>query len=128
LKQGTDFTAVITVKNNGDEYLDRLAITEMFPSGWEIVTGLDGGSGYDDDDDDYYYSPGGYIKYTDVRDDRKFTYFSLSSHRSIQFRTQLTATYAGTYYLPGLDVRDLENARIFARTKGMMVEVSEDNN
>ncbi len=126
LKQGTDFTAVITVKNNGDEYLDRLAITEIFPSGWEIVTGLDGGSGYDDDDDDYYYSPGGYIKYTDVRDDRKFTYFSLSSHRSIQFRTQLTATYAGTYYLPGLDVRDLENARIFARTKGMMVEVSED--
>jgi uncharacterized protein YfaS (alpha-2-macroglobulin family) len=90
------------------------------------VTGLDGGSCYDDDDDDYHYSPGGYIKYTDVRDDRKFTYFTLSSHRSIEFRTQLTATYSGTYYLPGLDVRDLENARIFARTKGMMVEVSED--
>ncbi|MBR4272645.1 MAG: hypothetical protein IKQ30_07400 [Bacteroidales bacterium] len=126
LKQGTDFMAVITVKNNGDSYIDRLAITEMFPSGWEIVTGLDGGSGFDDDDDDYYYTPGGYIKYTDVRDDRKFTYFSLSSHRSIEFRTQLTATYAGTFYLPGLDVRDLENARIFARTKGMMVEVSED--
>ena len=130
LKQGTDFTAVITVKNNGDEYLNKLAITEMFPSGWEIMSGLDGGNGYDDDDDDddddYYYSSGGYIKYTDVRDDRKFTYFTLSSHRSIQFRTQLTATYAGTFYLPGLDVRDLENARVFARTKGMMVEVSED--
>jgi len=122
LKQGTDITAVITVKNNGDEYLDRLAITEMFPSGWEIVAGLEGSDGYDD----YDYSSGGYIKYTDVRDDRKFTYFSLSSHRSIQFRTQLTATYAGTYYLPGLDVRDLDTPRIFARTKGMMVEVSED--
>ena len=128
LKQGTDFTAVITVKNNGDEYLDRLAVTEMFPSGWEVMTGLDGGNGFDDDDDDYYYSAGGYVKYTDVRDDRKFTYFSLSPHREMQFRTQLTATYAGTYYLPGLDVRDLENARIFARTKGMMVEVSEENN
>lgn len=124
LKQGTDITAVITVKNNGDEYLDRLAITEMFPSGWEIMTGINADGFYDDDD--YDYSSGGYIKYTDVRDDRKFTYFSLSSHRSIQFRTQLTATYAGTYYLPGLDVRDLDNPRIFARTKGMMVEVSED--
>ena len=124
LKQGADITAVITVKNNGDGYLDRLAITEMFPSGWEIVAGLEGSDGYDD----YDYSSGGYIKYTDVRDDRKFTYFSLSSHSSIQFRTQLTATYAGTYYLPGLDVRDLDNSRIFARTKGMMVEVSEDNN
>ena len=129
LKQGADITAVITVKNNGDEYLDRLAITEMFPSGWEVLSGIsdDSNGGYDDDDD-YYYSSGGYIKYTDVRDDRKFTYFSLSSHRSIQFRTQLTATYAGTYYLPGLDVRDLDNPRVFAKTKGMMVEVSEDNN
>nr|MCR5454000.1 hypothetical protein [Bacteroidales bacterium] len=122
LKQGTDFTAIITVKNNGDEYLNKLAITEMFPSGWEIVSGLDDeyfSSAYD-------YSSGGYIRYTDVRDDRKFTYFSLSKGSKMQFRTQLTATYAGTFYLPGLDVRDLENSRIFARTKGMMVEVSED--
>nr|MCR5455008.1 hypothetical protein [Bacteroidales bacterium] len=74
----------------------------------------------------YDYSSGGYIRYTDVRDDRKFTYFSLSSGGKMVFRTQLTATYAGTFYLPGLDVRDLENSRIFARTKGMMVEVSED--
>lgn len=120
LKQGTNFTAVITVKNNGNEYLNKLAITEMFPSGWEIMSSLV------EDDGDYYdsYSSRGYVKYTDIRDDRKFTYFALSGNSKIEFRTQLTATYAGSFYLPGLDVRDLENARIFARTKGMMVEVS----
>ena len=125
LKQGDDFVAVILVTNNGDDYLDKLAVTELFPSGWEIMNSL---SASDEDDyNEYRYSyRSGNVKYTDVRDDRKYTYFSLPSHGNIAFCTRLTATYAGKYYLPGLDVRDLENPRIFARTKGMMVEVEED--
>ena len=54
------------------------------------------------------------------------TYFTLPAHGSITIKTQLTATYAGTYYLPGLDCRDLENAKIFATTKGTTVVVTED--
>jgi len=125
LKQGTDFTAVIKVRNNGDQYLNKLAITEMFPSGWEIMNGL--ATNDNSDDYDYYYSYNrGTVKYTDVRDDRKFTYFTLPANGEIEFRTQLTATYAGTYYLPGLTCEDLENPRVFAKTKGMTVTVEED--
>lgn len=125
LKQGEDFTAVIKVKNLGDEYLSNVAITEMFPSGWEIMTGWQGDDD-DYDDDYYYYSRRGSIKYTDTRDDRKYTYFTLPAGGEMEFRTQLTATYAGTYYLPGLICEDLENPRIFAKTKGMMVTVEDD--
>ncbi len=127
LKQGEDFTAVINVRNLGDEYLDKLAITELFPSGWEIMSGVAlTDSEYEDDYDYYSYSRRGSVKYTDIRDDRKFTYFSLPANGNIEFRTQLTATYSGTYYLPGLICEDLENPRIFAKTKGMMVEVDAD--
>ncbi len=123
LKQGTDFEAVIRVRNLSDEYLNKLAITEMFPSGWEIMNGLPSQQDTDSDDDYSYQTNYGTVQYTDVRDDRKFTYFGLPANGEIVFRTQLSATYAGTYYLPGLNCVDLENPRVFARTKGMTVKV-----
>ncbi|MCQ2252622.1 MAG: hypothetical protein MJZ61_04140, partial [Bacteroidales bacterium] len=126
LKQGTDFTAVIRVKNPSDQYLNKLAITEIFPSGWEIMTGATSEDNGYSSEYNYYSRNRGSIKYTDVRDDRKYTYFSLPSHGEMEFRTNLTATYAGTYYLPGLICKDLENAKIFAKTKGMTVTVESE--
>ena len=37
---------------------------------------------------------------TDIRDDKKFTYFTLNPKGSITFKTQLVAAYKGSYYLP----------------------------
>lgn len=124
LKQGTEFTAAVTIKNPSGEYIDNLVITEMFASGWEIDNSvLESGSG-DDDDDDYYYRPVSYsINYTDVRDDRKYTYFSLRSKGEITFKTRLVAAYKGEFYLPGVICEKLDDNKIFVKTKGKKVKV-----
>ncbi|MCQ2250664.1 MAG: MG2 domain-containing protein [Bacteroidales bacterium] len=127
LKQGEDFTAVVKIKNFYGQHRSKLAITQMFPSGWEILNSIS-----NDDDDDYnyydedYYSKRGTVLYTDIRDDRKYTYFSLPGNGEMEFRTHLTATYAGTYYLPGIVCEDLEHPQTRARTKGMMITVEKD--
>ena len=124
LPQGTEFQAIVKITNPTNEYMNRLAITEIFPSGWEISNSSI--SSNSDDDDDYgwgYNSSRARIDYTDIRDDRKYTYFTLPSKCSIEFRTQLVAAYQGTYYLPGVVCNNLENSKIFVKTKGTMVEV-----
>ena len=129
LKQGTEFTAAVTIKNPSGEYIDNLVITEMFASGWEIDNAiLESGSGDDDDEDydDYYYRPSSYsIQYTDVRDDRKYTYFSLRSKGEITFKTRLVAAYQGEFYLPGVICEKLDDNKIFVKTKGKKVKVVE---
>src|SRR5690606_31720876 len=67
IKQGTDFRATVTVHNTsmGQAY-QELALTQIFPSGWEIInTRLD--------DTQQYYNQGR-PNYQDIRDDRVYTY------------------------------------------------------
>ena len=37
LKQGTEITAQITVHNNSNNWIGNVALSQIFPSGWEIV-------------------------------------------------------------------------------------------
>lgn len=123
LSQGTEFYSVVTIKNPSGEYIDNLVITQMFASGWEIDETV---LGSDDDDDDYYYRERSYnILYTDTRDDRKYTYFGLSSKGEITFRTRLVAAYKGEFYLPGVVCEKLDDNKIFVKTKGRKVRVVE---
>lgn len=121
IAQGTEFQAVIKIKNPSDEYFYQMAMTQMFPAGWEINNTLsEQGSSYD-----YYDStPKGRIKNKDVRDDREYTYFTLPAHGEITIKTNLIASYKGTYYLPGIICNNLDNNKIYAKTKGSMVEIN----
>ncbi len=124
IKQGTEFTSIVTIKNPSDEYINDLVITEMYASGWEIDNNIVSDSGSDDDeDDDYYYRRKYSINFTDIRDDKKFTYFTLNPKGSITFKTQLVAAYKGSYYLPGIVCENLKDNKIFAKTKGSTAEV-----
>ncbi len=116
LSQGTDFKAVVTVLNNGNEgRYTNLILSEIFPSGWEIVnTRLNdgstatGSSNYD---------------YIDIRDDRVYTYFSLGSGSKKTFVVQLSAAYRGRFYLPAFSCEAMYDASITANTEGKWVEV-----
>jgi len=116
LKQGTEFTVEVTVTHPGilKEYKE-LALTEVFPSGWEIRnTRLEGnepslGSSSSD--------------YQDFRDDRVMTYFGLQPGETKRYVVMVTATYAGRFYFPGAYCEAMYDNSISAKDKGMWVEV-----
>ena len=122
IKQGTDFIAEVTVKRStGFSFnFDELALTQIFPSGWEITNArMNGVSNLTN-------SP---LDYQDVRDDRVMTYFDLPRNRSQNqtdariYRIQLNAAYAGKYYLPAVACEAMYDNRIQATAPGKWVEV-----
>ncbi|MCQ2973474.1 MAG: MG2 domain-containing protein [Bacteroidales bacterium] len=123
INQGTDFDAIVTIKNTSSYTIEDLALSEIFPSGWEI---LDNNYSFSDNnnDNDYYYSNNGSVRYTDLRDDRIYTYFSLSAGASITCKTRLNATYLGQFYLPGILCESQYNHSYFIKTKGKYVNIN----
>lgn len=118
LTQGTDFVASITVSNLKRESVNDIALTQIFPSGWEIVntrfTAFGGGT----------TSP---ARYTDIRDDRVNFYFDLGASGKKSgtktFNVLLNASYLGTYYLPGTQAEAMYDNEYFVRNKGQWIEV-----
>ena len=119
LEQGTEFIAVVSVSNPGTRgTYKNLAINQIFPSGWEI-------NNLRLDDAESRVS-GDVPTYQDIRDDRVYTYFDLTPGQQKTFRVLLTASYAGSYYLPSVSCEAMYDHSIYARTKGQPVEVVKD--
>jgi uncharacterized protein YfaS (alpha-2-macroglobulin family) len=116
LAQGTEFIAQVSVKNPviRGRY-ENLALTQIFPSGWEInnlrITDDENTKNYDRGD------------YQDIRDDRVYTYFNLSAGQTRTFNVLLTASYIGQFYLPAVSCEAMYDNSIYARKKGQPVEV-----
>ncbi len=116
MEQGTEFFAKVTVKHLGmRSAYQNMALTQIFPSGWEInnarITGDENLDNFDRGD------------YQDIRDDRQYTYFSLSSGQTRNFIVRLTASYAGQFYLPAVSCEAMYDNSIYGRTRGQIVEV-----
>lgn len=120
IKQGTDFYAQVTVSNpalRGD--YAELALSQIFPSGWEILnTRLDGTQGADRSD---------IPRYQDIRDDRVYTFYDLRGGESKTFRIYLNASYYGSYYLPSVYTEAMYDASINARVGGKWVNVTDQD-
>jgi len=114
LSQGTDFKAVVTISNLKNENLHDIALTEIFPSGWEIVNTRF---------TDYGSSTVSQSEFTDIRDDRVNFYFDLGRRKSKTFSVSLNASYLGNYYLPGIQAETMYDNDYFVRTKGKWIEV-----
>jgi uncharacterized protein YfaS (alpha-2-macroglobulin family) len=113
IEQGTDFTMEVTVQNNGNRgNLSELALSQIFPSGWEIHNArMDG----------YMASSG--VDYQDIRDDRIYSYFNLGAGRSVKLKVKLNASYLGKFYLPGMLAEAMYDGDIKAFQSGAWVEV-----
>lgn len=118
ITQGTAFVETIKVTNLTGERVDNIALTQLIPSGWEIVNVR-----YTD----YGESQTGVVDYTDFRDDRANFYFSLKGGETKFIKLQLNASYAGKYYLPGTYGEAMYNNRYNTRTEGEWVEVIRGN-
>jgi uncharacterized protein YfaS (alpha-2-macroglobulin family) len=116
LEQGTDFIAEVTISNPGTrgEYL-QMALSQIFPSGWEIHnTRMDEAESVVKSD---------YPTYQDIRDDRVYTYFDISPAKTKTFRLVLNAAYVGRYYLPTIYCEAMYDNTINSRKPGKWVEV-----
>lgn len=114
LAQGTNFKAKVTVTNPGLRGVyNELALTQIFPSGWEIInTRLDGSAAENQ-----------HAEYIDIRDDRTMHYFDLKPNESATFEVLLNAAYQGDYYMPSISVGAMYDNSIFANKAGKWVNV-----
>ena len=114
LQQGTDFIAEIQVANKTNRKVKNIALTEIFPSGWEVVNTRFTA---------YGSSTTNKADYIDIRDDRVNFYFDLKANETKTFRVLLNASYLGSYYLPGIQAEAMYDNDYFVRTKGQWIEV-----
>jgi len=114
LHQGTEFVALVTVKNQSLDRVDNIALTQIVPSGWEIVN-----TRYTD----YGAFGQNVADYIDIRDDRTSFYFGLNGSESRIFKMLLNASYLGKYYLPGLQCEAMYDNSFLVRTKGEWINV-----
>ncbi len=116
LEQGTDFIAEVKITNPGvrGEYL-QMALSQIFPSGWEIHnTRMDDAESVIKSD---------YPTYQDIRDDRVYTYFNISPYKTSTFRIVLNAAYIGKFYLPTIYCEAMYDNTINSRKPGKWVNV-----
>lgn len=114
ISQGTEVVARITVKNTSNERVQNIALTQIVPSGFEIVNMryTDFGSFANNKAD-----------YIDIRDDRTNFYFPLNAGESRTFKVLINASYLGKYYLPGVQAEAMYDNTYSTRTKGMWIEI-----
>ena len=119
IEQGSDFyveTIISNTSNKGN--YENLALTQIFPSGWEIRnTRMDLYTTTNNDD----------ISYQDIRDDRVHSYFDLEKGKTIKVRIQLNASYLGKFYLPIAKCEAMYDNSINAKEGGNWVEVVKES-
>jgi alpha-2-macroglobulin len=115
IEQGTDFICEVKITHNSFESsFKELALSQIFPSGWEIINSRL-----------FSTEMGETSTYThqDIRDDRVYTYFDLYKGKTKTYRVMLNASYAGKFYLPAFNTEAMYDNSIHARNKGQWVEV-----
>ncbi len=117
IPQGTDFSVRITVGNtSGVKDYTNLALSQIIPSGWEIVNDrLFGG-----DEGRKVFN------YRDIRDDRVNWFFDLPKGTSKTFKMKLNASYQGVFILPAVKCEAMYDPRVSANTASGTAEVTAD--
>ena len=118
LQQGKDFYVKIRVKSTALRNYKNLALSAIFPSGWEILNTrmVAVGKGLTSSHSDYM----------DIRDDRVNLFFDLNGKGDSKvFYLLLNAAYPGRYYQSPITCKAMYDNTINASTGGGMVEVNE---
>lgn len=117
LSQGTEFSAIVTIQNSAEQPFTDLALTQVFPSGWEIFNErmLEAAASAASTE----------FNYRDIRDDRVMTYFNVAAGQAKTFRVRLQAAYRGRFYLPAVSCQAMYAPGEEARNRGMWVTVTE---
>lgn len=116
IEQGTDFVCEVKVSNPGllGNY-EQMALSTIFPSGWEIHNNrMDGNNPK---------FASSVSTYQNVRDDRVYTYFNIHSKQTHTYYILLNASYLGRFYMPGISCEAMYNGSVHARKAGKWIQV-----
>ncbi|MCD8137375.1 MAG: MG2 domain-containing protein [Parabacteroides gordonii] len=117
LPQGTNFIAVVTVKNPTARGINNVVLTEIFPAGWEILNTRFLNEGATDNK-----TIG--VDYQDIRDNKVYSYIDyLPSGRQVTVKINLCAVYPGRFYLPPVYCEAMYDNLTRANTEGKEVVV-----
>ncbi|NRA91474.1 MAG: hypothetical protein HRU26_02130, partial [Psychroserpens sp.] len=117
LQQGQDFVATVSITNLTSSEVKDVALTQIFPSGWDIVNTRF---------TDYGDTTVSQARYTDIRDDRVNFYIDMprkGKYGTKTFTVLLNASYLGTYYLPGTQAEAMYDNDYLVRNKGRWITV-----
>ena len=118
IPQGVDFVAEVKIAHPGARGIpyEEMALSQVFPSGWEIINTRMGGI--------EHFKDASMPEYQDIRDDRVNTFFDISEGQTEVYRVQLNAAYRGRFYLPAVSCEAMYDRTIYARAAGQWVEVT----
>jgi len=114
IMQGMDFKAAYTISNPGTlGHLNTLALTVIYPSGWEIHN------------ERMFNTLGesASFNYQDYRDDRVLTYFSLGPNKKTIHVVRLNAAYKGRFYLPSVQAEEMYRNDVQVLIPGRWIDV-----
>ncbi len=117
ISQGMDFIAEVQITHPGGSKgtYREMALTQVFPAGWEIhnprMDGINGARRASNE------------TYLDLRDDRVNVFFDLKKGETFTSSVQVNAAYAGKYYLPTVSCEAMYDNSVFARNGGKWVNV-----
>ena len=113
--QGSDARVLTTISNVSGQYINEIALTQILPSGWEIINNRLNEERATTNN----------FEYQDVRDDRVMTYFDLNPGQKMTIEIRVNNSYAGKYYLPGTLVEAMYDTSKYARTSGRWIEIQD---
>lgn len=116
LVQGTDFMMVAKVTNTTFGRIDNIALTQMVPSGWEILNTRLFETNYGIKESTF--------DYRDIRDDRVYTYFTLNRGETKTFAIILNAAYKGEFNQPSIWCEAMYTENCYSRIPGNKVVVT----
>jgi len=115
IEQGTDFYVEVKITNIGRYNYQNIALSQIFPSGWEIRnTRMD-----------LIEEGDSKIDFQDIRDDRVYSYFNVDQNETVIIKIQLNASYLGKFYLPIIHCEAMYDNSVNAKEGGVWVEVIE---
>ena len=117
LQQGQDFVATVSITNLTNSEVKDVALSQIFPSGWDIIN-----TRFTDFGD----TTTSQARYTDIRDDRVNFYIDIpkkGKYGTKTFTVLLNASYLGTYYLPGAQAEAMYDNDYLVRNKGRWITV-----
>ncbi len=126
LSSGSDFLIEATVRNRSGQDLANMALSQLIPSGWEIVDfrpakELAKPKSKSEDEEATARpskAPEPSFMYRDIRDDRVYSYFDLDAKETRTIKTYVNKTYEGSFWLPAASVQAMYDERWQALVPG----------
>jgi len=120
IRKDKSFWVMYQITNISGRDLNGLALSSIFPAGWEIISQRVGDADLPEWVKNLSPESGNYM---DIRDDRVNWFFGLARGGRMNFLTKLNASFGGDYVLPPIVTEAMYSPEFYAHIAGGRVQV-----